>query len=152
GDVLGDEAGVQIGALSGTPHVTFAGGIVNNDGGEISSKKGPSLAIGGASFAGGVVHAGLITQPDLCHCAWAYEGVGVVFGATSVSGDLTNEATGVIEGKIGPAVWITDRTATFTGDVDNKGLIDGAAGGVRIEAGAFAGDVSNTGTINGGSA
>jgi len=148
GLIAGDEAGIQIGSLS-SYGVVFAGGIVNAAGAEITSEDGPSVAIGGESFSGGFFNAGLITQAG---SGWAYEGVGVVFASRTVSGGLTNDVGGVIEGTLGPAVWVTSRTTVFDGGIVNRGTLDGATDGVLIEADSFLGGVVNTaaGEIFGG--
>jgi fibronectin-binding autotransporter adhesin len=149
GVIAGDEAGIQIGSLS-SYGVVFAGGIVNAAGAEITSEDGPSVAIGGESFSGGFFNGGLITQTG---SGWAYEGVGVVFASRTVSGGLTNDVGGVIEGTLGPAVWVTSRTTVFNGGMVNRGTLDGATDGVLLQAGSFLGGIVNeaTGRILGGS-
>lgn len=139
GLIAGDEAGIQIGSLTGYG-VVFEGGIENLAGAEITSISGPSVAIGGERFSGGFFNGGLITQTG---AGGVYEGVGIVFAARSVDGDLTNDTTGVIEGTMGAAVWVTSRTLTFAGDLVNRGLIDGATDGVLLQADSFMGSVIN---------
>ena len=152
GLIAGDEAGIKIGSLDAYG-VVFDGGVVNAAGAEITSKSGPSVAIGGESFAGGFFNAGLITQHAYEANGWLYEGVGVVFAARTVEGDLVNDEGGVIEGTKGAAVWVTSRTEVFAGGILNKGTLDGASDGVLIEAESFLGGVVNTATgqILGGS-
>ncbi|MBL8779853.1 MAG: autotransporter domain-containing protein [Alphaproteobacteria bacterium] len=149
GLIAGDEAGIQIGSLS-SYGVVFAGGIVNAAGAEITSEDGPSVAIGGESFSGGFFNGGLITQTG---SGWLYEGVGVVFASRTVSGGLTNDIGGLVEGTLGPAVWVTSRTTVFNGGIVNRGTLDGASDGVLLQAGSFLDGVVNeaTGRILGGS-
>ena len=136
--------------------VHFSGGIFNYDGGEIISKSGPSIAIGGASFSGGVYNNGLITQylgygGEYNSFGYGgehgdespYRGVGIVFTAPTVEGGLLNDVNGEIYGLKGPAVWITDNTQSFSGGITNLGLISGADDAIRIESALFSGGLTN---------
>ena len=135
--------------------VIFSGGIRNETGGVLLSSFGPTVAVGGASFSGGIYNDGLITQylgeggehgEDLRFVS-PYQGVGIVFTAPTVEGGVTNGANGEIYGLKGPAIWITDKTETFTGGITNLGTIAGANDAIRIESAAFAGGLANSGAI-----
>ena len=181
GLISGDRSGIQIGDFGsyggeGGEHgggynafsihtddgVVFSGGIENKTGGAIISKSGPSIAVGGASFSGGITNDGLITQypgyggegHDYDYSSFGgegydspYKGVGIVFTADTVEGGLFNGVHGEIYGTKGPAVWITDKTESFSGGIANFGLIKGANDGIRIESDAFSGGLINAGAI-----
>lgn len=177
GNILGDQAGIQVGSFeSGGEGLSFDGGITNY--GTVSSLNGPSVIAGGSSFGGGIYNGGLITQRDeeAAGGESGFAGVGIVVSAETFNGDITN--TGQVLGLGGPAIWVTsennafngsitnynqiqstgggfDATAvliqsnTFNGSVTNLSYISGNLSGVVIEPGEFHGDVTNTGQIYG---
>lgn len=154
GNILGDEAGIQVGSLTGTGlgDVAFSGGIQNY--GTISSLSGPTVIAGGNSFNGGIYNAGQITQRDLAAAGGVgtYAGVGIVVSAETFNGNITNDYSGSINGRGGPAVWVTTENATFNGNIANYGSIQSSgdvdAVGILIQGGTFNGTVENFDSIN----
>jgi uncharacterized protein YhjY with autotransporter beta-barrel domain len=155
GNIAGDAAGIAIGGTTSSPAsgVIFSGGIFNNGGATISSLNGPSVLAGGQEFNDGIQNYGLITQrdPGAAGGEGVYAGVGILVTAETFNGGIYN--AGQIEGLGGPAVWITQETATFNGPIQNDGFItsslqpDGI--GVSVESFTFAGNFTNNNLISG---
>jgi hypothetical protein len=156
GNVLGDEAGIQVGGLIGTGigDVTFSGGIQNS--GTISSLSGPSVIAGGSSFGDGIYNNGLITQRSSAAAGGegSYAGVGVVVSADTFGGDIFNDFGGRIQGLGGPGIWTTSENTTFNGSITNFNVIEATgtgsdSHGVLIQSGAFNGSLYNYGQVTG---
>jgi len=149
GRINGDAAGIQIGDIGGEGSVWFSGGIRNEVGGTITSYNGPTVAINGDTFSGGIVNDGLITQRNLAAAGGegAYAGVGIAIFADTFNGGIVN--SGQIDGLGGPAVWITSETIDFNGTITNSGNIDGADEGILFQGWNYAGNFNNSGSIHG---
>lgn len=156
GNVIGDDAGIQVGSLTGTGagDVDFSGGIQNY--GTVSSLSGPTVIAGGNSFSDGIYNSGLITQRDAAAAGGegSFAGVGIVVSAETFNGNITNDYGGEIEGLGGPAIWVTSENSTFNGNITNNSVVqssgfsDGA--GILIQSGVFNGNVVNNGVISAG--
>ncbi|MFM9864292.1 MAG: autotransporter domain-containing protein [Micropepsaceae bacterium] len=154
GNILGDEAGIQVGSgTSGGEGLVFDGGIENY--GSISSLSGPSVLAGGTTFGGGIYNGGVITQRDASAAGGEGfgAGVGILVSAETFNGNITNDYGGVIEGLGGPAVWVTSENSTFNGNITNNGVIrstsfNSDAVGLLVESGTFNGSVENRGLID----
>ena len=143
-----DEEGYGIlGALTIATNVS--GGVTNA--GTISSVEGNAiqLGIGGdietlprfAGMTGAIVNSGRIDSTN-------GDGIAALFG--SMTGTLRNEQNGVISGVRG--VHIASSFDSWTGGINNNGLIDGSASAIRIGdlLRYEAGDVSFSGGITNG--
>lgn len=151
GNILGDNAGIQVGSLIGG-YVDFWGGIYN--GGTISSLNGPSVIAGGNSFNGGIYNGGLITQRDETAAGGegSYAGVGIAVSAQTFNGDIQN--TGQVLGLGGPAIWVTSENAAFNGNITNYNYIQSSGSGsdataILIESDVFSGNITNYSYVSG---
>ncbi len=154
GNIIGDQAGIQVGSLTGTGvgDVDFSGSIDND--GTITSLNGPSVIAGGTTFSGGIYNQGLITQRDETAAGGEnpYAGVGIVVSAETFNGPIQN--TGQILGLGGPAIWVTSENGSFEGDISNYNVIQSSGTGsdaiaVLIESGTYSGSVNNYSYISG---
>ncbi|NOT42832.1 MAG: autotransporter domain-containing protein [Alphaproteobacteria bacterium] len=154
GNILGDEAGIQVGSFaSGGEGLVFDGGIENY--GSISSLSGPSVIAGGSSFGGGIYNGGVITQRDASAAGGEGfgAGVGILVSAETFNGSITNDYSGVIEGLGGQAIWVTNQNSTFNGNISNFGVIRSTSGsfdavGLLVNSSTFNGNVENYGLID----
>ncbi|MCE9524063.1 MAG: hypothetical protein K8S25_16725, partial [Alphaproteobacteria bacterium] len=143
GDIQGAAAGIQIGNIGGEGSVLFSGGITNDGSGTISSLTGPTIAVNGSIFSGGINNYGLITQRDTSAAGGegSYAGVGIVVFAETFNNGIYN--TGTIDGLGGPAIWVTSDTSAFNGGIENYGRISGVDNGILIESDEFNGNLIN---------
>ncbi len=137
GLIQGQGAANGIQMLAGT----IAGGITNNQNAiiEVTDTGNTAILINGATFNGSITNSGHILGE-------ATNSLGIVItGASAFTGNIVNNATGVISASnTGVAV---SGAAVFNGTITNNGAIEGGANGVSIATAAFTGNVVNNGQI-----
>jgi|AGTN01.1.fsa_nt_gi outer membrane autotransporter barrel domain len=125
---------------------TVTGSVLNSASGRIVSEAtGPGIELdNGGAIQGGIENSGLMQGANI--------GVIYAHGNSTISGGILNTQTGEIHGGDGRGVYVVD--SALNGDLSsnaltNRGIIDGAEGGVVFEGGTVDGDVVNYGTITG---
>ncbi|MEW6329981.1 MAG: autotransporter domain-containing protein [Pseudomonadota bacterium] len=159
--------------LVGSSSVT--GGIVNS--GLITASTG--IRLSSASTAGSISNSGTITASSAGirlssgSTVGSITNSGTIFGAyyglhlsrsSSVTGAITNEATGTISNSGGSGAVILLSSGSSVGSIVNDGTISGGRAGIQLQANSggsptggsgpssVTGDITNTGTISGSSA
>lgn len=140
GLIEGRDAANGINLLAGT----ITGGITNNENAviQVLGSSVAAVMIDGATFNGDITNSGDILADGL-------SSVGVLItGATVFTGDVVNNATGVISAN--SVALLIDNT-TFTGNVTNHagGVITGGVDGVQFGGTTFTGNLLNDGQITG---
>jgi uncharacterized protein with beta-barrel porin domain len=133
------------GALTLGRNADVQGGIFNN--GTIVSTRGNAINLGyrenwweqprGAALTGDIVNSGLIDGRD--------HGIAALYG--TMSGELINEADGTITGG-DVAVLIANSFTSWTGGIENRGLIAGDEAGIQIGSLSSYGVVFAGGIVN----
>lgn len=137
--------GDEWGALTLGRNADVRGGIINN--GTIVSTRGNAVQLGyrenwweqprAAALTGDIVNSGLIDGRD--------NGIAALYG--TMSGALINEADGTITGG-DVAVLIANSFASWTGGIENYGLIAGDEAGIQIGSLSSYGVVFAGGIVN----
>ncbi len=137
GTIRGQNSANGIQMLAGT----IAGGITNSAGAliDVTGTSAIAILVSGATFNGNITNSGQILGENT-----GSFGI-VINGATAYTGNIANNASGVIGGD---ATAVAVGGASFTGNVVNDGTIRAGTGaGVLVNAAAFTGNVTNNARI-----
>lgn len=136
------------GAITGTTDIgvkfsvgtTLAGGITNASGATITGAAfGIALESSASVTSGGITNAGTINAVG--------DGIGIN-NLSSVTGDLTNAAGGLIDSG-DDGIFLTN--GTLTGNLVNAGTIDADGDGIFVDTSStITGSIQNSGSITGG--